>query len=471
MALVLLVFDSMQSCINASGFDIHFLSKYADQWMGKVKNILVVDDDSSFLASLIDGFSDMENLSVIAADNGKDALSILKEKSIDLLITDLKMPGLSGFELVAYVGRHYSDLPIIVMTAFGTPEMEENFRLLGVTHFIEKPLDYNDLIAKVYAILDNPQESGSNFDVSAKENLLNVLQEVAKTRYNGEVIVKCAEKTGRIFVYHGSVAWVVASTFRRTLIHCLTDHTDIDSEELQAVFQECKKSGKNFAETLIEWELVDRDALRHLLLAHIARAFADIVSWPDTDVMFVQEHREYQSNLIYDLDELLEMVDKLKTIGSVEAIINPGVEKPSLLQKNSELRTEALFESLDLLEGFVNAGVVSPSGALLSAPAKSNQNFEAAVSSINDVVLAAQRLTVAAGCGTGDTVEITSKDASILALCFNENEDLLNTLPGKAHVHVVLVLSNLGNQVLAKLKYRKYAKRFFQDFLRAGKDG
>ncbi len=124
-----------------------------------MKKVLIVDDDKSFLHSLIDGFKAYEDkFSITTAGDGLEAIAALKEQNINLVLTDLKMPRMDGFELVAYLSSNYSDIPVIVMTAFGTPEMEDNLRDMGTFQYIEKPIDFGTLVEKIIKGLNGPSK-------------------------------------------------------------------------------------------------------------------------------------------------------------------------------------------------------------------------------------------------------------------------------------------------------------------------
>ncbi|MEK6201157.1 MAG: response regulator [Desulfobulbaceae bacterium] len=115
-----------------------------------MNTVLIVDDDESFLLSLIDGFKSYEDqFGIMTANNGEEAVAILNEQDIHLVLTDLKMPKMDGFELVAHLSSHHTAIPVIVMTAFGTPEMEENLKEIGAFQYIEKPIDFNILVEKI----------------------------------------------------------------------------------------------------------------------------------------------------------------------------------------------------------------------------------------------------------------------------------------------------------------------------------
>ena len=125
-----------------------------------MKKVLITDDEKSFLLSLQDGLRiHAEKFSIVTAENGREAVKLLQESSFDLLITDLEMPEMNGFELLAWVSRHVPQLPIIVMTAFGTPEIESRLAEFEALQYLEKPLDLNTLEKAILAGLENVAKS------------------------------------------------------------------------------------------------------------------------------------------------------------------------------------------------------------------------------------------------------------------------------------------------------------------------
>lgn len=119
-----------------------------------MSNILIVDDDKTFRFSLRDGLKELElGYKILTAANGKEAVDILNSSAIDLVITDIKMPVMDGFELVAWLRNHLPELPTIVITAYGTPEIEEGMKQLGALQYAEKPIDFDALIDKISDLL------------------------------------------------------------------------------------------------------------------------------------------------------------------------------------------------------------------------------------------------------------------------------------------------------------------------------
>lgn len=121
--------------------------------------ILIVDDDTSFLRSLVDALSG-EDYDVSTATDGVEAVEILRQQSVDLVVTDLKMPRMGGIELIGQIVNMPGFIPCIVMSAYGTPELEQNVDRRGALAFIDKPIDVGSLRRLIREILERRPEGG-----------------------------------------------------------------------------------------------------------------------------------------------------------------------------------------------------------------------------------------------------------------------------------------------------------------------
>lgn len=122
----------------------------------RVKEVLIVDDEEPLLLTIAEGLSIYKKyFNLLTATNGADAVKLLKSSPvIDLVVTDLSMPKMDGFELLAYMNRNYPQIPVILMTAFGTPKIEEIVNSMGLFRYLEKPLDINSIAENIFAALD-----------------------------------------------------------------------------------------------------------------------------------------------------------------------------------------------------------------------------------------------------------------------------------------------------------------------------
>ncbi len=119
-----------------------------------LETVLIVDDEKTFLLSLKDGLKiHEEKFRVLTAESGKEAVSLLRALPVDLLVTDLKMPEMDGFELLAWTTRERPELPVIVMTAFGTADIEAQLAEIEALQYLEKPLALADLENAIFTSL------------------------------------------------------------------------------------------------------------------------------------------------------------------------------------------------------------------------------------------------------------------------------------------------------------------------------
>jgi CheY-like chemotaxis protein len=132
------------------------------------KNVLIVDDDREMLVALKDGFSKYkETFSVLIAEDGTDAVEVLKTKSVSLVVTDLKMPKMDGFALLTHVMENYPDIPVIIITGYSTPDMERLAHEGGAVGYIAKPFMLENLAKNIMTTLRKESEGGTLHSVSS----------------------------------------------------------------------------------------------------------------------------------------------------------------------------------------------------------------------------------------------------------------------------------------------------------------
>jgi len=132
------------------------------------KNILLIEDDKD-ISELISYNLKKENFNVITAYDGEEALNLIKDNVIDLIILDLMLPSVSGIDLLKYIKRDEKtkNIPVIIETAKG----EENDIVLGLElgadDYVTKPFSPKVLVARIKRLIERTEEKSIN------EKLLN----------------------------------------------------------------------------------------------------------------------------------------------------------------------------------------------------------------------------------------------------------------------------------------------------------
>ena len=122
-------------------------------------SILIVDDDPH-IRKLLNVLLRDEGFTVFEATNGIEAINVFEDNKIDMLIIDLMMPKMDGFELCREIRNEY-DLPIIMLTAKGETEQKVRGFKLGTDDYIVKPFEPVELVVRVKALLRRSKISSS----------------------------------------------------------------------------------------------------------------------------------------------------------------------------------------------------------------------------------------------------------------------------------------------------------------------
>ena len=147
--------------------------------------LLIADDESRIRKGLLSlSWNSIGIDRVYEAENGLKAAEILKEKNIDIFISDIKMPGLSGLELAEYIQQYKMDTAVILLTGFSEFEYAQKALRNGVADYLLKPLRPKDIL----------------------DTVSRVIEELKRKRYQ-ERVVEEYEITASAPDYQGQIAW------------------------------------------------------------------------------------------------------------------------------------------------------------------------------------------------------------------------------------------------------------------------
>jgi DNA-binding response OmpR family regulator len=114
----------------------------------KKLRVLLVDDEEEFVETLADRMK-MRDLEASTAHNGEEALSVVEQEEPDVIVLDLKMPGIDGIEVLRRVKKAYPKVEVIILTGHGTKKDEEAARSLGAFDYVTKPVDLDKLVPRI----------------------------------------------------------------------------------------------------------------------------------------------------------------------------------------------------------------------------------------------------------------------------------------------------------------------------------
>ena len=115
-------------------------------------NILVVDDDKS-TRMLLKAVLEAENYTVITAENGEDALEAMDHHHVDLVVLDVMMPKMDGYEFTKTLRQSDNNLPILMVSAKQLPADKHKGFIVGTDDYMTKPIDEEEMLLRIRALL------------------------------------------------------------------------------------------------------------------------------------------------------------------------------------------------------------------------------------------------------------------------------------------------------------------------------
>ena len=169
-----------------------------------VKKVLIVDDDAATVQTLKEGLMRYDDtFAVITAQDGLEAVQRLKEHTVSIVVTDLKMPRMDGFSLLAHIMEHYPEIPVIIITGFSTPAMERAAWEGGAVGYISKPFMINDLAKKIITTLRREADGGTLHSISS--GMFLQLVEMEEKTCTIRVVSKSSGRQGVLFFSRGEL--------------------------------------------------------------------------------------------------------------------------------------------------------------------------------------------------------------------------------------------------------------------------
>ncbi len=168
-----------------------------------LKKVLIVDDEETLTWSMARSLSkDKDKYEVVVANNGGEALNVLRKEKIDLVISDIRMPDINGLDLLVKIKKEYPQTKVIIMTAYGSSDVQKEANRRGSLYYVEKPFEIAD-IRKIIVDLIGRRKGfrGKVFGLQ----LTDVIQMNCLSRLTTALIITRDGEKGVIYLNEGEI--------------------------------------------------------------------------------------------------------------------------------------------------------------------------------------------------------------------------------------------------------------------------
>ncbi len=169
----------------------------------KKKRVLVVDDEDDLTWSISKHLAkDKKKYELICVNSGRKALDVLSQLPVDLVISDIRMPEISGLELLTKIRDSFPNTKVIIMTAFGSSEIQTEANKRGCLKYIEKPFEINEL----RELINSAIQEKKGFEGKISElHLTDLIQMNCLGRMTTTLYVEHEETRGTIYFDEGNI--------------------------------------------------------------------------------------------------------------------------------------------------------------------------------------------------------------------------------------------------------------------------
>lgn len=176
----------------------------------KSKKVLIVDDEEDLTWSISKNLSrDKEKFEIICVNSGKEALEVLAHTEVELVVSDIRMPEISGLDLLLEIKEKYAKVKVIIMTAFGSPDYEKEAFDRGCIYYLEKPFEINHLRE---LIIDSLSEKKGFVGEVSDFQLSDIIQMNCLGRLTTALYIEKDADHGVIFFRDGNIVHAEADS-------------------------------------------------------------------------------------------------------------------------------------------------------------------------------------------------------------------------------------------------------------------
>lgn len=367
------------------------------------KRLLLVDDEKLFLKSLQEGLASLSQaFETDICFSVNEAIKHIVTKPYDLIITDIRMPGKSGIDLLIYLRDARYKGKVMVMSAYNTDDSSQKMKSFGVIDVIAKPFNLEWFKNKLVDIFSEEKGNKEKPVTFESLDLITVMQIINMERKTAALEIIIEDHRGIIFFEDGEI------------IHA--QYSGLEGEK--AVVKLIARQGGSIAVKDIR-----KDNIRRTM-----------------QVPFVEQIM----NIMKTVDELKR--DKYES----------DEKKTDKEKEEVRMAIGEVLNTLKEVSGYLGAGVFTPQGEMLEGTADiSGIQFEEAGSLIHDALKDSKSMAGEIGFGNLDLLQLYTQLGIVFAKCYNQ---------GNLHFHTILMIKNDGNIAMARLKLNKVVEALISEF-------
>jgi len=171
--------------------------------LGDLKKILIVDDEETLTWSMAKSLSkDKDKYEVMIANNGREALNVLERERIDLVISDIRMPDINGLDLLVRIKKEFPQTKVIIMTAYGSSDVQKEANRRGSLYYVEKPFEISDIRKIILDLIG--KKKGFRGKVFGLQ-LTDIIQMNCLSRLTTALIITRNGEKGVIYLNEGEI--------------------------------------------------------------------------------------------------------------------------------------------------------------------------------------------------------------------------------------------------------------------------
>ncbi len=388
-------------------------------------NVLIVDDESKFLKSLTEGLSTYaSHFNVITASDGIQALKVLRSKPVELVVTDLKMPRMDGFELMSHMSTEHPLVPVIVISAFAGSATEEEVKHAGALTILEKPLGLDELSGTILATLSDEKKARGVAGLGL-HSFLQLIEMEGKSCVLAVAVPKKGKgKDKGYFIFK-------------------------DGKLLDAIYN--KQQGKEAALAMLAFEHVTvtirnlpKKKIKNRIKCGVMPILMEDARRKDERVEIEDDTNGPNSKQPLDVldgpQKPVENESKERVAAAVQTI--------SFTEEKNKMALENILNELKGVNGVKAVGIMNFTGEMLALESNdADVQLDMVGATFNDIFRQAHEACGKVGLKACQETVINTPDGAIVMRC--------SGVDAAAHIHLIGILAGDGNQALFKMQAAK----------------